>query len=58
MIECYMKGLEWSVGSRAHGEGRINCSGSVLPGCEGSTLSLAQDSWTRGLGGSGVAVFL
>lgn len=35
MIECYMKGLEWSVGARAHGEVRINSSGPVLPGCEG-----------------------
>lgn len=35
MIECYMKGLEWSVGARAHGEVRINSGGPVLPGCEG-----------------------
>jgi len=35
MIECCMKGLEWSVGARARGEGRINSSGSVLPGCKG-----------------------
>ena len=57
MIDCCMKGLEWSVGARAHGEGRINSSGSVLPGCEGfSPQPGSRLTGPGGLCGGGVSV--